>query len=95
MDAASRKRMMAMAIASAMGRRDLTVATAGQGGFLVGTENIGFIEMLRNRSVVMRMGARRLSGLQGNVTVPRQSAACLLYTPSPRDRSVSRMPSSA
>lgn len=58
-----------------LGRRDLTVATAGAGGFLVGTENIGFIEMLRNRSVAFRMGARRLSGLQGSVTVPRQSAA--------------------
>jgi HK97 family phage major capsid protein/HK97 family phage prohead protease len=60
---------------SSLGRRDLTVATAGAGGFLVGTENIGFIEMLRNRSVAFRMGARRLSGLQGSVTVPRQSAA--------------------
>jgi HK97 family phage major capsid protein len=58
-----------------LGRRDLTVATAGAGGFLVGTENVGFIEMLRNRSVAFRMGARRLSGLQGSVTVPRQSAA--------------------
>ena len=58
-----------------MGRRDLTVATAGAGGFLVSTDNIGFIEMLRNRSVAFRMGARRLSGLQGSVTVPRQSAA--------------------
>lgn len=57
-----------------LGRRDLTVATAGAGGFLVGTENIGFIEMLRNRSVAFRMGVRRLSGLQGSVTVPRQSA---------------------
>jgi HK97 family phage major capsid protein/HK97 family phage prohead protease len=59
----------------ALGRRDMTVATAGQGGFLVGTDNIGFIEMLRNRSVAFRMGVRRLSGLQGSVTVPRQSAA--------------------
>jgi len=55
-------------------KRDLTVATAGAGGFLVSTDNIGFIEMLRNRSVAFRMGARRLSGLQGSVTVPRQSA---------------------
>jgi len=56
-------------------QRDLTVATAGAGGFLVSTDNMGFIEMLRNRSVAFRMGARRLSGLQGNVTIPRQSAA--------------------
>jgi HK97 family phage major capsid protein/HK97 family phage prohead protease len=60
---------------ASLGRRDLTVATAGAGGFLVGTENMGFIEMLRNRSVAFRMGVRQLSGLQGSVTVPRQSAA--------------------
>lgn len=59
----------------AMGRRDLTVATGGAGGFLVETENVGFIEILRNRSVAFRMGARRLSGLNGSVTIPRQSAA--------------------
>ena len=58
-----------------LGRRDLTVATAGQGGYLVQTDNVGFIDMLRNRSVAFRMGVRRLSGLQGSVTIPRQSAA--------------------
>jgi HK97 family phage major capsid protein len=56
-------------------QRDLTVASAGAGGYLVATENVGFIEMLRNRSVAMRMGVRRLSGLQGSVTIPRQSVA--------------------
>lgn len=60
-------------------RRDLTVATAGAGGYLASTDNVGFIEMLRNRSVAFRMGARRLSGLQGSVTVPRQSAAATAY----------------
>lgn len=60
-------------------RRDLTVATAGAGGYLVATQNVGFIELLRNRSVAMRMGAMRLTGLTGNVTVPRQSAAATAY----------------
>jgi HK97 family phage major capsid protein len=60
-------------------KRDLTVATAGAGGYLVATENMGFIEMLRNRSVAFRMGVRRLSGLNGSVTVPRQSAAATAY----------------
>lgn len=55
--------------------RDLTVGTSSAGGYLVATENIGFIELLRNRSVAFRMGAIRLSGLQGNITVPRQTAA--------------------
>lgn len=68
-----------MAARGVYGQRDLTVATAGQGGYLVSTDNMGFIEILRNRSVVFSVGARRLSGLQGNVTVPRQSAAATGY----------------
>ena len=60
-------------------KRDLTVGTAGAGGYLVATDNVGFIEILRNRSVAFNMGVRRLSGLQGNVTIPRQSAAATAY----------------
>lgn len=71
----SADRLAQLTIARMMGQRDLTVATAGAGGFLVETENMGFIEILRNRSVAYRMGVRRLSGLQGSVTIPRQSAA--------------------
>lgn len=56
-------------------KRDLIVGTSTMGGFLVSTGNLGFIELLRNRSVLMNMGATRLSGLQGSVAVPRQSAA--------------------
>lgn len=59
-------------------QRDLSTA-AGGGGYLVSTDNIGFIEMLRNRSVAFRMGVRRLSGLVGNVTIPKQSAAATAY----------------
>lgn len=62
-----------------MDTRDLTAAVAGAGGYLISTDNIGFIEILRNRSVAFRMGARRLSGLQGNVTIPRQSASATAY----------------
>jgi HK97 family phage major capsid protein/HK97 family phage prohead protease len=56
-------------------RRDLTAGTASAGGFMVGTENMSFIEILRNRSIAYRLGARRMSGLVGNVTVPRQTGA--------------------
>ena len=56
-------------------KRDLTAASASGGGYLVGTENMSFIELMRNRSVVYSMGARRLSGLVGSVTVPKQTAA--------------------
>jgi HK97 family phage major capsid protein len=34
---------------------------------------MGFLEILRNRSVAMNMGARNLSGLVGNVTFARQT----------------------
>jgi HK97 family phage major capsid protein/HK97 family phage prohead protease len=62
-------------LAYSLMKRDLTVATAGAGGYLVETTNVGFIEMLRNRSVLFNMGARRLSGLVGNVSIPKQSVA--------------------
>lgn len=62
-------------VALGLAQRDLTVGTTTAGGFLVGTDNMSFIEMLRNRAVAYRMGARRLSGLTGNVTVPKQTAA--------------------
>jgi HK97 family phage major capsid protein len=61
------------------GQRDLTVASASAGGYLVGTDNVSFIEMLRNRSVAYRMGAMRLGGLMGNVTVPKQTGAATWY----------------
>lgn len=61
------------------GKRDLTTSVPGAAGYLVGTDNVGFIEVLRNRSVAFRMGARRLSGLQGNVTIPRQSGTGTAY----------------
>lgn len=60
-------------------KRDLTAASGSGGGYLVATENMSFIELLRNRSVAYRMGARRLSGLVGNVTVPKQTAAATAY----------------
>ncbi len=62
-----------------MQRRDLVTTTPGAGGYLVSTENMGFIEILRNRSVAFRMGARRLSGLNGNVTIPKQTGAGTAY----------------
>jgi HK97 family phage major capsid protein len=58
-------------------QRALIVGTNANGGFLVGTDNqaASFIDLLRNRSVAMRLGMRTLSGLQGSVTIPTQSAA--------------------
>lgn len=59
--------------------RDLTVGTASAGGYLVATQNLGFIDSLRNRSITMAAGATRMPGLVGNVTVPRQTAAATAY----------------
>ena len=55
-------------------KRDLSAATPSAGGFLVATDNIAssFIDLLRNVSVLSKMGATMLTGLQGNVTIPRQ-----------------------
>jgi len=59
-------------------KRDLAVGSSG-GGYLVSTDTGGFIELLRNRSVALQMGATRLSGLQGNVALPKQTAAATAY----------------
>ena len=60
-------------------RRDLTVASASGGGYLVGTSNQSFIDLLRNRSVAYRMGVTSLSGLQGSVTIPKLTGAATNY----------------
>jgi len=64
---------------SLIGSRDMTVASASGGGYLVETQNGPFIELLRNRSVVRRMGARVLSGLRGNLALPKQTGAATAY----------------
>lgn len=61
--------------------RDMTSAGVSGSENLVGTDHLGgsFVELLRNESVVMRLGATKLSGLQGNVAIPKQSAAATAY----------------
>jgi HK97 family phage major capsid protein len=56
-------------------RAGLTAAAATAGAELVFTEPGSFIDMLRNRMVLTRMGATFLPGLQGNVSFPKQTAA--------------------
>lgn len=53
--------------------RAMATQPGGKGGYLVSVENLGFMEILRNRSVALRMGARNLSGLVGNVSFARQT----------------------
>ncbi len=59
--------------------RDMTVGTNANGGYLVGTQNMSFIDMLRNRTVIGQLGATMLSGLQGNVTIPKLTAGGTAY----------------
>lgn len=62
-------------------KRDLTVGTATAGGNLVATDLLAdsFIDLLRNRSVVQRLGAGTLNGLVGNIAVPKQSGGATAY----------------
>lgn len=66
-------------LAPGAAQRDLSVGTASAGGYLVGTQNMSFIELLRNSAVLFQMGATRLSGLVGNITVPKQTGAAMAY----------------
>lgn len=62
-------------------RRDLTVGTSTAGGHTVATNLLAanFIDLLRNRMMVMRMGAQMLSGLVGNIAIPRATGGATAY----------------
>lgn len=61
-------------------RAPLDLAAGGSnGGYLVDTVNQGFIELMRNSSVLLKAGCTRLSGLVGNVTIPRQIGAATAF----------------
>jgi HK97 family phage major capsid protein/HK97 family phage prohead protease len=53
------------------------VGSATLGGNLVQTNLLAdsFIDLLRNKMLVVQMGAKTLSGLTGNVAIPKQSAS--------------------
>ena len=61
--------------------RDLNVGTASAGGNLVETQldSANFIDLLRNASALDEAGATVLTGLSGNVNIPRQSGAGTAY----------------
>ena len=62
-------------------KRDLTVGTATAGGHTVDTLLLAssFIDLLRNRMMVNRMGAQTLTGLVGNIAIPRQTGGATAY----------------
>jgi len=61
--------------------RDLTVGTAADGGNLVGTDFLSgsFIDALRNKMMVKKLGARTLDGLVGDVAIPKLSGGATTY----------------
>lgn len=62
-------------------KRDLTVGTSTAGGHTVSTDLIAgsFIDLLRNRMVIQRLGATVLNGLVGNIAIPRQTSGATAY----------------
>lgn len=62
-------------------RRDLTVGTATAGGNLVDDVLLSgsFIELLRNRLALANAGMTTLSGINGNISIPKQSGASTAY----------------
>jgi|LakMenE18May11ns_1017448.scaffolds.fasta_scaffold9954177_2 HK97 family phage major capsid protein/HK97 family phage prohead protease len=61
--------------------RDLTVGTTTAGGHTVATDVMAsdFISLLRNRMATAALGARMMSGLVGNVAIPRQTGGATAY----------------
>jgi HK97 family phage major capsid protein len=61
--------------------RTLLATSVADGGYTVGEELLAseFVELLRNNTVVMQAGARYISGLTGDVTIPRQLTGAVIY----------------
>lgn len=62
-------------------KRDLLVGTATAGGHTVATDLLAgsFIDLLRNAQVISGLGTQYLTGLVGNVAIPRQSGGASAY----------------
>ena len=62
-------------------KRDLNVTTDSQGGYLVATNLLtaSFITMLRNRMMTVQLGAMTLTGLVGDVAIPKQTGGATAY----------------
>lgn len=75
------KESRGMFVPNEVQQRDLTVGTATAGGNLVATDLLAgsFIDMLRNRMALAGMGATMLTGLNGNIAIPRQTGGATAY----------------
>ena len=62
-------------------QRDLVANVFGAGGATVATElMVPIIEILRNRMKCFDFGVQTLTGLEGNVVIPRQTGAATAYS---------------
>ncbi len=64
-----------------MEQRDLTKSPTTAGGAMVSTDLLAasFIDLLRNRMVVQQAGATVLTGLVGDIAIPRQTGGATAY----------------
>ena len=62
-------------------QRFLNASTGASGGYLVGTELLtgSIIELLRNKALVQGLGATVLSGLTGNIAIPKVTGGASTY----------------
>jgi HK97 family phage major capsid protein/HK97 family phage prohead protease len=62
-------------------KRDLVQGTATAGGNLVATDLLSgsFIDALRNAMVINGLGTRMLTGLQGNIAIPKLTGSATAY----------------
>lgn len=62
-------------------KRDLNVATPGDGGYTVDTtlDTGNFIDQLTNKMVATKLGVRVITGLTGNVAIPKKVSGASTY----------------
>jgi HK97 family phage major capsid protein len=63
------------------GQRALNTSVATAGGYTVGVNVLGneMIELLRNMALVTQLGARQLSGLVGDIAIPRAAGGATAF----------------
>jgi len=73
--------MFARAITLLASQRALNVTTSGSGGYLVGTNVLigSMIELLRNAALLTQLGITQLTGLTGNIAIPRVTGGATAY----------------
>ncbi|WP_040257281.1 phage major capsid protein [Rickettsia hoogstraalii] len=62
-------------------RKDLQKLVNTAGGYLVSTDYLSgnFIELLRNKMLVRQMGAKVMSGLHGDIAIPKQTGGATAF----------------